>query len=151
MKTAPGEQENNNRLLASKFFAEGFLGTDPRPVEAIVAEDRLVLNKAGVTEVTVADALATAFDAGKAALGAETGLDGGLTAVYHESMGKIPSPFRGEGLFEKGEVEVNGPGNTTLFITALGISLIRSHAFFQGRGSRYRIEPSAAIALFNPR
>ena len=62
-------------------------------------------------------------------------------------MGRIPSPFQGDGVFEKGDVVLTGPGGEQIILTALGLSMIEKHDFFQGRGSRYRVDPALAVRL----
>lgn len=149
MKQSPQEQSALARLQASKFSGEGFLGTDPRALEEIIAADRATLARRGVAIEQVVEALTGAFERGRAALGAPVEVAPGVTAVHHESMGRIPSPFRGDGVFEKGEVVLTRAGtDATLVLTALGLALIARHAFFQGRGGRYRLEPEQLIAWF---
>jgi hypothetical protein len=146
MKESPSNHFLRHNLEPSRFAAEGFLGEDPRPVQEIIAADLATLEHAGVTLEQLVAALREAFGKGRAGLGSEVDLGNHLTAVYHESMGRIPSPFRGEGVFEKGEVVViNGTTHDTLALTALGIELIARHGFFQGIGSPYRIDPRKAI------
>jgi hypothetical protein len=84
------------------------------------------------------------FDTAREAFGGEVDIKDGVTATFHESMGRIPSPFRGEGVFEKGETTVHVNGTPKLRITRLGLHLIRNHLFFQGEGSPYRIDPIEA-------
>ena len=148
MKRSPDESSLLGNFGPSKFSAGGFLGTDSRAPGEIVAEDARVLERAGIDADAAARALESVFDRARAALGADIEVMAGVTARYYESRGRIPSPFRGEGLVEKGEVVVRGlPGAGEIVITRLSIHLIARHGFFQGRGQRYRIEPEAAVAL----
>ncbi|MBN1576370.1 MAG: hypothetical protein JW913_07460 [Chitinispirillaceae bacterium] len=148
MKQSPREQEQAKLFGPSKFSAEGFLGDDPRQPEEIIAADKTTVESLGTTCEAIAALIAAAFDRAEAALGDAVELKPGVTAAHFEARGKIPSPFRGDGVFQKGEVAVTEKKSaTTIFITRLGINLIRKHGFFQGRGSRYRIEPEAAIRL----
>ena len=59
------------------------------------------------------------------------------------ALGRIPSPWPGEGVFPKGEVELSDrrSGHTVRY-TPLSVHLIEAHGFYEGRGSRYRLEPS---------
>jgi hypothetical protein len=82
------------------------------------------------------------------ALGADILIRTGVTAKFYESMGRVPSPFQGDGVFEKGEVVLKDlQDDHGIIITRLGIHLIEKHGFFQGKGSPYRIDPLAAITL----
>ncbi len=148
MKRSPEESDLLKNFGPSKFSAGGFLGEDPRSPEEIVTVDARALERAGTDRETVARALGEIFDRAREALGAEIEIMPGVRARYYESRGRIPSPFRGEGAFEKGEVAVRGfPGYGEMILTRLSIHLIKTHSFFQGKGQRYRIEPEAAVAL----
>jgi hypothetical protein len=148
MKLSPREREQAKLLGPSKFSADGFLGEDPRSVEEIIEDDRQELERLGTTPHDIANILAITFMKADGAFGDPVELKPGVTATMFEARGKIPSPFRGDGVFQKGEVMVYEEGSkTAIFITRLGITMIRKHGFFQGHGSRYRIEPSDAIRL----
>ena len=148
MQETPEDKALEDRLGASKFSGEGFLGTDHRPVDEIIADDRRTLERLGVPPEKLLAALRNAYEKARAALGGEVEIRPGLTAIAHESMGRIPSPFRGDGVFEKGDIVVTDSSSGEGFIlTSLGLALIEKHGFFQGRGSRYRIDPARAAAL----
>jgi hypothetical protein len=146
MKLSPHEQEREKPFGPSKFSGDGFLGNDPRHPDEIIAADRELLERLGTTGEAIADLLEATFNKAESAMGAPVELRPGISATFFESRGKVPSPFRGDGVFQKGEVAVRDRhGGTQIFITRLGINMIRKHAFFQGRGSRYRIEPGDAL------
>ena len=147
MKETPQDKALEDRLGASKFSGEGFLGTDHRTVDEIIAEDRRTLERLGLPKDRLLAALRDVFDKARAELGGEVPVRPGVTAVAHESMGRIPSPFRGDGVFEKGDVVLSSAAGEQLVLTALGLAMIEKHSFFQGRGSRYRVEPARAAAL----
>ncbi len=134
-------------LSPSGFSGDGFLGQDSRSFGEIVEEDLAMLRNQDVGKESLADALEFIHCKARDALGAEVACGPGIVAVHHESRGKIPSPL-GDGLFEKGETVVTDrTRGTTLVLSALSIHLIRVRGFFQGRGSRYRIEPAVAIEI----
>ena len=147
MKETPEDKALEDRMGASKFSGEGFLGTDPRTVDQIVAADLRTLERLGVTKDRLLAALRGVFDQARAEFGGEVEIRPGVVAVAHESMGRIPSPFRGDGVFEKGDVVVAARSGEGFILTALGLALIEKHDFFQGHGSRYRIDPAQAAAL----
>lgn len=148
MKETPQDRSLDERLAASKFSGDGFLGSDHRPVDEIITEDLRTLDRLGIAKDHLHAALADAYATARAALGGQIDLRPGLTAVAHESMGRIPSPFRGDGVFEKGDVVLTDTATgETLILTALGLFLIHKHGFFQGHGSRYRIDPTRAARL----
>lgn len=152
MKQSPREQELMRNLGPSRFSSQGFLGSDPRPVDEIVSEDLASLEQNQVSREALVAALTEAYNKAKEAFGAEVLIRPGLTAVFHESMGRVPSPFQGDGVFEKGQTLVEDvEGGHRIIITRLGIHLIEKHGFFQGRGSPYRIEPHRAMEMFRLR
>jgi hypothetical protein len=148
MKRTPEQDALLSRLGASKFSGEGFLGTDHRPVEDIIADDMRTLEHLDVSLEDLAAALHDAYEKTRHNLGAQTEIRPGINGVFYESMGRIPSPFRGDGVFEKGEAVLKDEeSGEQLIITSLGIALIEKHGFFQGHGSRYRIDPAKAVQL----
>jgi hypothetical protein len=149
MEQSPPEKELMHNLGPSKFSAEGFLGSDSRPVDEIVSEDLWSLEKNQVDNEALVEALKSAYETAKKAFGAKVGIRSGVTAVFYESMGRIPSPFQADGVFEKGEAVVEDEeSGHAIVITSLGIHLIEKYRFFQGKGSRYRIDPDMAIKIF---
>jgi hypothetical protein len=149
MKLSPEDQRLIHNLKPSKFSKEGFLGTDNRSFAEITTEDLRTLEKTGVPKELLVQALKDTFQKARNTFGAEVEIKKNVKAVFHESMGRIPSPFCKDGLFEKGEVVViDSANNLSLVITSLGINLIEKHDFFQGRGCRFRIDPLVAIKIF---
>jgi hypothetical protein len=147
MKETPEDKALEERMGASKFSGAGFLGTDHRPVDEIIAADLHDLERLGVPPEKLLAALRTTFEKARAALGGEVDIRPGVVASAHESMGRIPSPFRGDGVFEKGDVVVTSSTGEQLILTSLGLALIEKHRFFQGHGNRYRIDPERAARL----
>jgi hypothetical protein len=133
---------------SSKFSGSGFLGSDPRPVDEIVADDTRDLEQAGISRHDLVAALEAAYKKSRDALGAIVEVAPGVQAEFFESRGRLPCPFRGCGVFEKGEAALSAAdSHKSFFITSLGIHLIAAHGFFQGKGSRFRIELVEAVKL----
>ena len=147
MKLSPRDKAQRERLLASRFSAAGFMGTDSRSLDEIIAGDQAVLQRHALCAATVAQRLRAIDDRARAMFGAPIQLPGGIKATHYEAMGRIPSPFPGDGMFPKGETRIEWPDGRCLRITRLGIALIERHAFFQGKGSPYRIEPDWVAQL----
>lgn len=149
MKLSPQDLNLIHNLRPSKFSKDGFLGSDTRFLEEIIADDLRTLKKAGVSKESLLQALKDAYQKAKEAFGAEIEIKKNVKAMFHESMGRIPSPFCKDGLFEKGEAVITDhTNNLSLIITTLAINLIEKHDFFQGRGCRFRIDPADAIQIF---
>jgi hypothetical protein len=150
MKLIPNERKILERMAPGVLCREGFLGPDSRSLQEILDTDRAAVDRLGVTHEQLAACLRGVCQAGMAALGAEVPVEGGrLRAVYHEAMGYIPSPWGDGATFPKGEVELSdAQGAVRLRFTPLSVHLIERHGFYQGRGSRYRLEPVEVARLF---
>ena len=148
MKRSPAEEELIRSLGPSKFSAQGFLGHDTRPVDEIISADQRKLDRLGISINTLVDGLKAIYRKAREACGGEIQITPGVFATFYESRGRVPSPFKTDGVFEKGEAVVREKETGQhIIITELGIALIERHRFFQGRGSRYRIDPDVAVRL----
>lgn len=148
MKKLPRNLLPVNRFAPSKFSGEGFTGNDKRSVDEIIAADGMVLESFGVTSGRLAHLLTELFDKAEIVSGDTVIVADGVEAVHFEARGKLPCPFRCSGAFLKGEVAVSEvPGGRTAILTRLGIHLIGQHGFFEGVGSRYRLDPEFAVAI----
>jgi hypothetical protein len=121
---------------------DGFLGEDKRPVSEIIEADVLAAERAGCTIEQIGRRMSEIFHKAQASQGADVEVGHHLVACCREAMGHLPCPF-GDGLHEKGEVEVRDKrtGETIIF-TPLGAHMIGTHGFFEGTGGRYRIGPA---------
>ncbi|MHC4179572.1 MAG: hypothetical protein ACYSWU_18835 [Planctomycetota bacterium] len=147
MKQIPYDQHVLERMAPGALCAEGFLGDDHRDLSEILAEDDSAAVAAGASHEQLAAMLDDWMHRAIAELGRPVKLSSDITATWHEGMGRIPSPWPGEGVYPKGELELtNARTGRTQFITPLSVHLIATHGFYQGRGSRYRIEPTELIA-----
>lgn len=149
MKQSPDAQRIVERMRPGVLSRDGFLGRDRRPLREILEADRSAVVALRTRHEELAEALERAYRAGQAGLGRPVPLGGGLAAVFREAMGRIPCPWGGCGVFPKGEVEIaEASGGAALRLTALAIHMVRSHGFYQGRGSPYRLEPAVVCRLF---
>lgn len=149
MKQNPAEQILRDRLEPGALSIEGFLGHDERPLADIVAADTTEVEAAGLTVEKLGKFLETLhITADQGWEGRVPMFDGKITVRSDETLGQIPCPFGCGAHCHKGEIAVKyGSGNDLLRFTPLDAHLIALHGFFQGKGSRYRIEPSCLIAL----
>jgi hypothetical protein len=140
MKQPPSDRRHT--FETSKFSGSGFLGDDRRPVDEIIADDMRELERSGIARDDLVSALEEAYRKTRDALGDIVEVAPGVQAEFFESRGRVPCPFGGCGAFEKGEALLTASASQQpLIVTSLGIHMIKTHGFFQGRGSRYRIEP----------
>jgi len=151
MKLPPAESQVVERMAPGVLCREGFLGDDPRPLPEILDADAAEVARLNVTHQQLARRLAELLDAAMAGMGATVEAGGGLRVRCVESMGRIPCPWGGCGVFAKGEVEVIDADAAVLArFTPLSVHLIGRHGFYQGRGSRYRMEPASLARLLGP-
>ncbi len=147
MKPSPDQQQIIERMQPGIFCLDGFLGSEHRSLGEILDADNSAVEALGVSHERIAAEMAKVLDRAAVACGGELCVGDHLTAVFHEAMGRIPSPF-GDGMFPKGEVELTDErtGKTYRY-TPLSVHMIAAHGFYQGRGGRYRIEPEAICQL----
>jgi len=145
MKETPLEKKLLNNFKPGKITKDGFLGEDKRHIHDIIREDLLTLSKAGVTTGQIADQLQYFVEEGKKGL--ETKVDLGDFAVQIEwDRGLLPCPFGEPGLHHKIVATLhNKKLNRTIKFSQLNIHLIREHSFFEGKGSRFRLEPGELV------
>jgi hypothetical protein len=149
MKRPPEFQRIVDRMAPGILCRDGFLGDDPRPLEDILEADNSAVVGLGTSHEEIADRLEAIYQRARAAFGHFVEINDRLTARFREVMGRIPSPWPGDGIFPKGEVELrDAETGRTLCFTALSMHLIRAHGFYQGRGSPYRLEPAELAELF---
>lgn len=127
---------------------EGFLGADGRDLAEIIAADDAQVREMGSSHKQLADALDGVCRAAMATYGTPTPIGEHLQAVCRPARGVIPCPWGHGETFAKGEIELTDArtGRSIVF-TPLSVHLIEAHGFYQGRGSRYRIEPAEAGKL----
>lgn len=149
MIPTPNERTLEARMAPGALVQEGFLGTDPRRLGDILADDDAAVCRLNTTHAALAARLAAVADAATAGLGTTVSVGEGLTATYHEAMGYLPCPWGGCGPFGKGDIELaDARTGRRLRFTSLSVHLIAAHGFYQGRGSRYRLEPEELARLF---
>lgn len=149
MKVSPQEQKITQRMAPGVLCRDGFLGTDRRSLGEILDADRSTLVGLGVPAGRIAQRLGEITSAAMVAYGTPVKVGEGLVASYRESMGRIPSPW-GDGVFPKGEIELtHSPSGRAVRFTPLSVHLIDKHGFFQGRGSRYRLEPDELVEILD--
>ena len=143
MKLSPQDERIMQRMAPGVLCRDGFLGDDRRSLGEILEADRSAVEGLGLTHEKIADRLEAILHQAMTCYGTPTDVGNGLTGVYIEAMGRIPCPFGGGKVFPKGEVELSDPSGTKYCFTPLSVHLIREHGFYQGHGSRYRLDPAA--------
>jgi len=150
MDGMPDEDSLIERMAPGVLSRDGFHCADRRQLDAILQADAAAERASALTHEAIGRRLEQILQAAVAALGRPVEVAGALTACYHESMGRIPCPWGECGLFAKGEVELTDTrNNKTVRFTPLSVHMIYRHGFYQGPGSRYRIEPTEIVELLD--
>lgn len=135
-------------LQASKFSACGFLGDDKRNLWEIIDDDAAELAKTGKTLQQVAKRMRQLTDIGKKGLGDWIDAGGGLYVSIDDNRGMVPCPWPHHVRCLKRITMIKHiPTGTEMRWSDLNIHLIQEHAFFEGKGARFRIEPSLLISV----
>jgi hypothetical protein len=148
MKKSPQEQKLERLLRASKFSACGFMGKDKRNLWEIVDEDASELASAGKTVKQVAKRMRELTDIGKKALGDWVDAGHDLEVSVDDNRGIIPCPWPHHVRCLKRITTVKHIlTSIEMRWSDLNVHLIEEHAFFEGKGAPFRIEPRALINL----
>ena len=150
MKPTPEETRIAERMAPGVLCRGGFLAGDGRTLRDILDADAATVERLHLTHRAIAARLAEVLRSARDALGATVEIPRIGRAGFHEAMGRIPCPWGRCGLLPKGEVElaVSRTGEVLRF-TPLSVHMIAEHGFYQGRRSRYRLEPAKIAQLFD--
>ena len=150
MKQTPDEQRLIGNMAPGVLCREGFLGGDGRPLAEILDTDNATVQDCGLTHQQIAERLGEILDAAARGLGREVRIGDHLAVCHAEAMGRIPCPWGACGVFHKGEVQItDSRGGRGVLFTPLSVHMIDDHGFYQGRGSRYRLEPRELARLLD--
>ena len=148
MKKSPQEKKLERLLQASKFSACGFLGDDKRNLWEIIDDDAAELARTGRTPEQVARRMRELTDIGKEGLGDWVDAGHGLQVSVDDNRGMVPCPWPHHVRCLKRITTVKHmPTGAEIRWSDLNIHLILEHAFFEGKGARFRIEPRALIDI----
>ena len=126
----------------------GFLGEDSRDLVQIIDEDIAVLQELGLRPGIVADAMEHFREEGSRGLGEFISVAPHFLVKVDSVRGKLPCPFGDPGLIPKTNITVRNQGkNIEIKYTDLNIHCIREHAFFEGKGSPFRVEPGNVVEV----
>jgi len=148
MKQSPELEAIQQKLLPGVITAEGFLGTDARPLSEIIAADDAAVARLGLTHEAIARKMREIHDAGARGLGEFVEVEPHFEVRVDSVRGKLPCPFGDRGLEQKGFTVVrNTKSGREVTYTDLIIHMIDAHGFYEGRGSRFRLEPADLAAV----
>lgn len=147
MKLSPEDKKLMELMAPGALTRDGFLGTDRRSIGEMIDGDRSSVEGLGLTNELLAAKLNEVLQKAMAAMGAPVKIANDLEAVYFESRGRAPCPW-GDGNFEKGHVELKNTRTGRKFlISPVGVHMIATHGFYQGRGCPFHINPNKVAEI----
>lgn len=150
MKQTKSLLEAEARMRPGRQSLTGFLGDDPRALADVLAADAAAVSRLGATHERLAARLREVLDGGRAGQGDPVVL-GDLEVTVLSFQGRAPCPFGHPGLHRKTEARVRHlPTGRELRYGDLSVHLVAVHGFYGGRGSPWRLEPSALVDLLGP-
>ncbi len=142
MKLSPTDKIIQDKMKAGVLTAEGFLGTDKRNFRDIIAEDMKKVNSFDKSLDDIADRMQYLMEKSFLSYDGSILVDKDYEVEYKSYRGVLLSPFPRAGRFGKATIKVtNLKNNMSVVWTPLHVHFIRDYGFFEGKGSRFRIEP----------
>lgn len=150
MKLDPKEKMIMERMNAGVLSTEGFLGTDDRHLHEIIETDQEVLQRLGITCEQIAERMKYFTEQSKEAYEIPIIIDHKYSVLQENWRGRVVCPFNHRGSYSKSRVTLsNTENNITVTWTPINIHFIEEHGFFEGLGSKYRLDPEVLIqAIF---
>ncbi len=143
MKESARLEEIRSRMAPGAIALHGFLGTDRRSLQEIIAADEAELARLGLSREAIAARLRELAASGGAGLGEPVAVPPAFEVRVDSERGRLPCPFGDKGGIRKTVVRVlNARLGKSLSYTELGIHLLEEHGFLEGRGSPFRLEPA---------
>jgi hypothetical protein len=141
MNDYPDQKTLWDNLLPGKISAEGFLGSDPRSPEQIIADDNRKVEELGASHQALACRMQFLTDAAVDGLGQAIYIDG-LDVTVVEARGLIPCPFQDHhSACKRITYVMDLHTGRTIHWSDLNIHLIARHGFYEGEGSYFRVDP----------
>jgi predicted transcriptional regulator len=141
---ASKEGEENLRV------PEEYMGNDNRSISEIVATDLEELKRMDVSRAALAEKMEKIRDMAVSKLEEEIEIAPALIARADMARGVIHCPLCGETVGKTNILLTNKKSGESIVFSDMNIHLIEVHGFFEGKGSGFRLEPSALVdMLFN--
>lgn len=146
MKQSPELMLIQANLMPGSLSAHGFIGEDSRNLTDILRADAKSLKQTGITQQALADKMQELTDFGMRGLGQPMPMDSCFEIVVEDYMGKLPCPFRDNTKVNIRQTRVRRLDTGVIMCwTDLNIHMIREHGFFEGHGSKYRLDPDELV------
>jgi len=149
VKLSPYLKRIQEKMQPGVLTLRGFLGTDTRNLSEILIEDAATVRSFRASNEKIAAALEKITVKATHLMETEVEVNGRFLVKVRDDRGKLPSPW-GDGSFDKGDTQLSDPvTGVSMFWNSLSVHMIRSHGFYNGKGSPYRIDPATVIKLFS--
>ncbi|MBN1835793.1 MAG: hypothetical protein JW820_08075 [Spirochaetales bacterium] len=136
------------KMAPGVITLDGFLGTDPRKLIDILVEDDEEVKRLNLTHQGIAQRMIELREAGMQGLGEFIEVAAHFEVRVDSVRGKLPCPFGDPGVFPKTNITVrNLELEREVVFTDLHIHMIYSHGFYEGKGSKFRLEPAVLAAV----
>jgi hypothetical protein len=146
VKESPQMKKLEEVLRSSRLVSGGFMGNDMRSISEVIDSDLAKVSKSGFTIEEIGERMQEITNTAIAALGNFVEIDKKLQARVDEAKGWLVCPWPHPARFAKRVTILrNIETGRTIKWSDLNIHLIAEHAFFEGRGSDFRIEPEELI------
>jgi len=143
MKQTPELDTAQEYMRPGVISLDGFLGSDERPLRAILQDDDAAVASMGLTHATIAHRLRHFTGAAREALGLSVVVDEVYEVRIHEVRGPIHCPWPHPGSYPKNVIYLHRMDTgEEIRWTELQIHLIEAHGFYEGKGSVWRVSPS---------
>lgn len=140
-------------MRPGRLSTAGFLGKDERLLDVLAADNRFVVEELGLAHQELARHLRLL-----GAVAVREALEGPKEIAYHgrryrlqakQFRGFVKSPFE-DGTRTNGEATVENLGNgRKLTYSLLVPEMIERYGFYEGKGTRFRVEPRAVVAVLD--
>jgi hypothetical protein len=141
MKQTEQMKEIQERMKPGVITLDGFLGSDGRNLTDILEEDDAEIKRLGLSHEQIAARMKELRMAGKEGMGDFVAVEPHYEISVDIARGKLPCPFGHRGLIRKSTIKVrNLEKSREITYTDMNIHMIEAHGFYQGKGSKYRIE-----------
>ncbi|MBN1835644.1 MAG: hypothetical protein JW820_07330 [Spirochaetales bacterium] len=136
------------KMAPGVITLEGFLGADRRKLIDILLEDDETVKRLNLTHQGIAQRMIELRDAGMRGLGELIEVAPYFEVRVDSVRGKLPCPFGDPGIFPKTNITVrNLELDREVVFTDLHIHMIGSHGFYEGKGSKFRLEPAELAVI----
>ncbi len=147
MKQTTEMDKIQHNMRPGGITLKGLLGTDSRKLLDILIDDDAEVQRIGTTHEAIAERMQTLRDQGMRGLGTCITVEDHFEVRVDNIRGKLPCPFE-DGIFEKTFIQVkNTRNNREITYTDLHIHMIKTHGFYEGKGSSFRLDPHALVEI----